>query len=107
MLLPDPNDAAAYDEELPKHWGVKPRRCRAGSSSATTTRRGPACTSVRRQRSRAVLGDRVVRLEHAGSTSVPGLPAKPMIDVVLEVADSSNEPAYVVVGDFPVARARK
>ena len=38
--------------------------------------------------------DRVVRLEHAGSTSVPGLPAKPIIDVVLEVPDSSDEDAY-------------
>jgi GrpB-like predicted nucleotidyltransferase (UPF0157 family) len=37
----------------------------------------------------------VVRLEHVGSTSVPGLPAKPIIDLVLEVADSGDEPAYV------------
>jgi len=33
----------------------------------------------------AVLGQRVVRLEHVGSTSVAGLPAKPIIDIVLEV----------------------
>ena len=46
-------------------------------------------------RIRAALGDRVVRLEHAGSTSVPGLPAKPIIDIVLEVPDSAAEPAYV------------
>ena len=46
-------------------------------------------------RVRRVLGHRVVLLEHAGSTSVPGLPAKPIIDIVLEVADSSNEAAYV------------
>lgn len=43
----------------------------------------------------AALGTRAVRLEHVGSTSVPGLPAKPIIDVVLEVADSADEPAYV------------
>ena len=36
----------------------------------------------------------MVRLEHAGSTSVPGLPAKPIIDIVLEVPDSADEPAY-------------
>jgi GrpB-like predicted nucleotidyltransferase (UPF0157 family) len=30
-----------------------------------------------------------------GSTSVPDLPAKPVIDIVLEVPDSSAEPAYV------------
>ena len=47
------------------------------------------------ERVREVLGDRVVRLEHVGSTAVPGLPAKPFIDMVLEVPDSSDEPRYV------------
>jgi GrpB-like predicted nucleotidyltransferase (UPF0157 family) len=42
-----------------------------------------------------VLGERVVRLEHVGSTSVPGLAAKPIIDLLLVVPDSSDEPAYV------------
>ena len=41
------------------------------------------------------LGDSIRQLEHAGSTSVPGLPAKPIIDIVLAVPDSSNEAAYV------------
>src|SRR4051794_22824471 len=40
------------------------------------------------------LGDRVVEIHHVGSTSVPGLPAKPVIDVDLVVADSADEPAY-------------
>ena len=48
-----------------------------------------------RSRIRAALGDRVVRLEHCGSTSVPGLAAKPIVDMVLEVPDSSDEAAYV------------
>jgi GrpB-like predicted nucleotidyltransferase (UPF0157 family) len=42
-----------------------------------------------------VLGDRVLRLEHVGSTSVPGLAAKPIIDMLLVVADSSAEHGYV------------
>jgi GrpB-like predicted nucleotidyltransferase (UPF0157 family) len=46
-------------------------------------------------RIRWILGDRVVRIEHAGSTSVPGLPAKPIIDIVLEVPDSADETTYV------------
>jgi GrpB-like predicted nucleotidyltransferase (UPF0157 family) len=33
-------------------------------------------------------------IEHVGSTSVPGLAAKPRIDVLLVVADSADEPAY-------------
>jgi GrpB-like predicted nucleotidyltransferase (UPF0157 family) len=44
---------------------------------------------------RAALGDGVRALEHAGSTSVPGLAAKPIIDIVLAVADSADEGAYV------------
>ena len=43
----------------------------------------------------ALLGDRVVAIEHAGSTSVPGLAAKPIIDIVLVVDDSSDESGYV------------
>jgi GrpB-like predicted nucleotidyltransferase (UPF0157 family) len=46
-------------------------------------------------RVRAALGDRVRALDHVGSTSVPGLAAKAVIDVDLTVADSSDEPAYV------------
>jgi GrpB-like predicted nucleotidyltransferase (UPF0157 family) len=46
-------------------------------------------------RIRATLGVRVLLLEHVGSTSVPGLAAKPVIDVVMEVADSRDEAAYV------------
>jgi GrpB-like predicted nucleotidyltransferase (UPF0157 family) len=46
-------------------------------------------------RIRATLGDRARRIEHAGSTSVPGLPAKPIIDIVLVVDNSADEPAYV------------
>lgn len=46
-------------------------------------------------RIRAALGARVRLLEHAGSTSVPGLPAKPRIDIVLAVPDSSDEAAYI------------
>jgi GrpB-like predicted nucleotidyltransferase (UPF0157 family) len=42
-----------------------------------------------------VLGDRALRIEHVGSTSVPGLAAKPVIDIDLVVADSSDEGAYV------------
>lgn len=46
-------------------------------------------------RIRQALGDDVLLLEHVGSTSVPGLSAKPVIDMVLAVADSSDEPSYV------------
>ena len=44
---------------------------------------------------RAAIGNRARLIEHAGSTSVPGLSAKPVIDIVLAVPDSADEPAYV------------
>jgi GrpB-like predicted nucleotidyltransferase (UPF0157 family) len=46
-------------------------------------------------RIRIAIGDRAVRIAHCGSTSVPGLAAKPIIDIVLEVPDSSDEDSYV------------
>jgi GrpB-like predicted nucleotidyltransferase (UPF0157 family) len=55
----------------------------------------PALFEREEARIRAALGKDVVRLEHTGSTSVPGLAAKPIIDMTLIVPDSSNESAYV------------
>jgi GrpB-like predicted nucleotidyltransferase (UPF0157 family) len=46
-------------------------------------------------RIRSILGSTAVLVEHAGSTSVPGLAAKPIIDIVLAVPDSADEHAYV------------
>ncbi len=46
-------------------------------------------------RVRAVLGVRALRIEHTGSTSVPGLAAKPILDMLLVVANSADEPGYV------------
>jgi GrpB-like predicted nucleotidyltransferase (UPF0157 family) len=47
------------------------------------------------ERIQSVLGARALRIEHAGSTSIPGLAAKPVIDIVLVVANSADEDAYV------------
>ena len=46
-------------------------------------------------RIRALLGPAALRVDHVGSTSVPGLAAKPIIDVVLTVVDSSDDAVYV------------
>ena len=48
-----------------------------------------------RARIEHVLGDRARSVLHVGSTSVPGLWAKPVIDIDLEVADSADEPAWL------------
>jgi len=55
----------------------------------------PALYRREADRITAALGDRVVRIEHVGSTSVPGLLAKPIIDITLVVADSADEAAYL------------
>ena len=46
---------------------------------------------------RAALGAGAIVLEHVGSTSIPGISAKPIIDILLAVADSSDEASYVPV----------
>jgi GrpB-like predicted nucleotidyltransferase (UPF0157 family) len=46
------------------------------------------------RRIRDVLGPRALRIDHTGSTSVPGLAAKPIIDMLVAVADSADEGAY-------------
>ena len=62
-----------------------------------------------------VLGDVVVRLHHIGSTAIPGIPAKPIIDILAEVADieslDARTPAmdalgYEARGEFGIPRRR-
>jgi GrpB-like predicted nucleotidyltransferase (UPF0157 family) len=55
----------------------------------------PVQYAIEAERVHAVLGARASRVEHVGSTSVPGLTAKPIIDMLLVVADSSAEADYV------------
>jgi GrpB-like predicted nucleotidyltransferase (UPF0157 family) len=57
--------------------------------------RWPADFEVVAARLRDALGHRALEVHHVGSTSVPGLPAKPVIDVDLVVADPADEPAYI------------
>jgi GrpB-like predicted nucleotidyltransferase (UPF0157 family) len=91
----DPADVAAYDRELAEVTIGGPRPLAGLVEIHDYDSDWPRLYEREEDRIRSALGDRVIRIEHVGSTSVPGLPAKPLIDIVLEVADSADEAAYV------------
>jgi GrpB-like predicted nucleotidyltransferase (UPF0157 family) len=47
------------------------------------------------ERVRQALGAQALRIEHIGSTAVPGLAAKPIIDILVVVSDVEDEAAFV------------
>jgi GrpB-like predicted nucleotidyltransferase (UPF0157 family)/ribosomal protein S18 acetylase RimI-like enzyme len=54
----------------------------------------PQRFEVERARIAVALGDGARRIEHIGSTSVPGLAAKPIVDVLVTVEDPDDESAF-------------
>jgi GrpB-like predicted nucleotidyltransferase (UPF0157 family) len=48
-----------------------------------------------RTRIAAALGPTMLAIDHVGSTSVPDLPAKPIIDILLQVPNTADEQSYV------------
>ena len=95
MMGRDPYDVAWYDEYLDQITGGNVQLLARPIEIYEYDPEWPRLYEREEERIRSVLGARVVRLEHAGSTSVPGLPAKPIVDIVLEVPDSGDEPSYV------------
>jgi GrpB-like predicted nucleotidyltransferase (UPF0157 family) len=95
MVSRDPYDVAWYDEYLDQITGGNVQLLMRPIEIAEYDPEWPRLYAREEERIRSTLGDRVLRIEHAGSTSVPGLPAKPLVDIVLEVPDSSDEPSYV------------
>ena len=51
----------------------------------------------RAEQLRDALGDSALLIEHIGSTSVPGLAAKPIIDILIVVEEFANEVSYLPV----------
>jgi len=77
--------------------------------------RWPEMYEYEAKRLRRVLGDQIVRIHHIGSTSVPGLAAKPIIDILLEVrsvealdgyADDMRRLGYEPRGEFGIPGRR-
>lgn len=55
----------------------------------------PARFAARARELRGILGDRARLVEHIGSTAVPGLAAKPIVDIVVGIDDPDDESAFV------------
>jgi GrpB-like predicted nucleotidyltransferase (UPF0157 family) len=91
----DPDDVAAYERDLARVTVGGPRPLEGPIEISDYDPDWPGWFAAEEAGIRAALGDRVLLLEHVGSTSVPGLPAKPLIDMAMEVADTADEPAYV------------
>jgi GrpB-like predicted nucleotidyltransferase (UPF0157 family) len=85
----------AEEQQLRAAWLAEPPKLDGPVLLASYSPRWPGLYEREASRIRSVLGDRVLLLEHVGSTSVPGLAAKPIIDILLVVADPADEPGYV------------
>ncbi|MFZ0376812.1 MAG: GrpB family protein [Solirubrobacteraceae bacterium] len=55
----------------------------------------PRRFEVERDRVRGALGFAALRVEHVGSTAVPGLAAKPIIDLLVAVVDPEDDALFV------------
>ncbi|MFV2195665.1 GrpB family protein [Nocardiopsis sp. LOL_012] len=55
----------------------------------------PLLSTRQKAKVREALGERALLIEHVGSTAVPGLAARPCVDLLLAVADPDDEPAYL------------
>ena len=71
--------------------GLEKRELVIGESDPTW----PQAFARHEQRVRAALGAAALEVEHVGSTSVPGLAAKPIIDILVVVADITAEEEYL------------
>ena len=75
--------------------------CRRGPSGCASTRRfGPSCFESRPRSSAARFGELALDVQHVGSTAVPGLKAKPILDIAVAI------PAHAIVPKCATSLAR-
>jgi GrpB-like predicted nucleotidyltransferase (UPF0157 family) len=96
--MPTPEEITRHhDDTAPpgrSAW-VEGARPRTGIEVVDPDPTWPAAYDELAARIHEALWERVLDLQHVGSTAVPGLPAKPVIDLDLTVADSSDEVAWL------------
>ena len=86
--------AATTDEEIEAYTVGPPRRLDGRVTLVEYNPRWPSCYRIQVLAIEAALGDHVRWVQHIGSTSVPGLAAKPIIDLDIVVAsDDDVQPA--------------
>jgi GrpB-like predicted nucleotidyltransferase (UPF0157 family) len=91
----EPRRGPMSEADLRAAWVVEPPKLTGKVEVVDYDPEWPRLFRREADRIQAVLGERVVQLEHIGSTSVPGLAAKPIIDILLIVPDSADEPAWL------------
>jgi GrpB-like predicted nucleotidyltransferase (UPF0157 family) len=96
--MPDePDDAARAqrEAEIRAAWTIEAPRLDGKVRLVDYDLNWPILFEREGQRIRGALGSEVIDLQHTGSTSVPGLAAKPIVDMLLVVPNSAHEPAYL------------
>jgi GrpB-like predicted nucleotidyltransferase (UPF0157 family) len=93
------NEAGAWgpgeEAALRAAWVTEPPRLTAPVVVADYDPAWPARFEREAGRLRGLLGAGILLLEHVGSTSVPGLAAKPVIDILMVVPDPADESRYL------------
>ncbi len=88
-----------YDPHSPDADPTRPVNTKTElNGQVTLVEYNPAWPGMFRRESNRIhgaLGERALTIEHVGSTSVPGLIAKPCIDILLVVADAGDDDAYI------------
>ncbi|HEY0636582.1 MAG TPA: GrpB family protein [Pseudonocardiaceae bacterium] len=94
-MTPRERTAASTDEEIEAYTVGAPRMLNTTVHLDEYDPTWPARFERQARLVREALGDAVLTLDHVGSTSIPGIAAKPIIDMCLVVADTTDEDAYV------------
>jgi GrpB-like predicted nucleotidyltransferase (UPF0157 family) len=95
--MPSPAEIVTFKDDGPPP-GMSPWVMDGPSQDVAVVPADPSWPQVFEElagRIRKALGSHARQVEHVGSTAVPGLPAKPVIDIDLLVVDPDDEATYV------------
>ena len=93
--MTEPTRQTSEEELRAAHVSGEPARLDGQIELAEYDPAWPRLFAREAERIWATLGERALLVDHVGSTSIPGLAAQPVIDILLAVEDSANEAAYV------------